>query len=330
MKVFISHSSKNRKIVNELGHFISDLNPNVTLFCSSMEGHLNVGEDFLNKIINGLNNADVFIAILSEEYLASKFCVMELGAAWMKLFEAKNEDTNKYLFPLVLHPINTAVLNNTPIHTTQAIGLNTEGEIKLLVTKLIDIGVIDGDIELYLKQIEDFHQTISELIQQTNASNLVTRSKILNISSNGVPEALQVTKIGNDKEVNIAFNFDAVNENNEKPTFTSMVLKYRKPINLEAMIDNAQEEAFFQFKVKNAYQKIKKIKLEIKSGPRNEIILEHVNAIESLDQEIHVPFLSGDEYGWDEITEICFVIFPEYLEVRRGDFSISEINTFLE
>jgi len=86
-KIFISHSSKNEKLVKSFVDIILDnaLNFNTSLiFCTSIEGlGIKSGEDFRQRIKSELLNAKVVIQIISDDYKKSEVCLNEMGAAWV-------------------------------------------------------------------------------------------------------------------------------------------------------------------------------------------------------------------------------------------------------
>lgn len=76
MKIFISHSSRDIDIYNELfdalkekGYTISNVN------------EMNVGESVIEKIKFALNDSDVLIAIITENFLNSSWAQAELSSA---------------------------------------------------------------------------------------------------------------------------------------------------------------------------------------------------------------------------------------------------------
>lgn len=76
MKVFVSHSSKDKELATALSDFLESINPSVEVFCSSQIGSIKVGKDFVNEITENLNNCDAFIPLLSPNYYLSRFCMI--------------------------------------------------------------------------------------------------------------------------------------------------------------------------------------------------------------------------------------------------------------
>ena len=96
-KIFISHSSKDLKIVDAFvtllvrgaGLFQGDI------FCSSIEGMKIVnGEDLRERIRNNVIGADFAILLVSGNYKRSEVCLNEMGAVW-----ASEKIIKAYVFP---------------------------------------------------------------------------------------------------------------------------------------------------------------------------------------------------------------------------------------
>jgi hypothetical protein len=111
--VFISHSSKDKEIanaiVNLLEHGIGL--PEDEIFCSSVEGYgVPSGKDFLSFIKDQIEEPKIVILLLTPSYWESKFCLCEMGAAWVKSHQ---------IFPILVPPLNNKDLQAVLL-TTQA------------------------------------------------------------------------------------------------------------------------------------------------------------------------------------------------------------------
>ena len=97
-KIFISHSSKDKKIVEELIEILETIGMNSTqIFCSSFEGYgIEYGENFLETIKNELDNKVLVLFMLSNNFYDSPICLCEMGASWMK--------TNTHI-PILIPPL---------------------------------------------------------------------------------------------------------------------------------------------------------------------------------------------------------------------------------
>lgn len=83
MKFFINHSSEDKKLVLMLVDLLEQgfhINKN-KIFCTSMDNALRIGEDFIISIKEKLQGSEILIFLITENYISSKFCLMEMGAA---------------------------------------------------------------------------------------------------------------------------------------------------------------------------------------------------------------------------------------------------------
>ena len=104
MKIFISHSTKNAWMLDELMSLIYAVKPrpDTVIFCSSDENAIDVAENWREAIYKNLKDADVFVAVISKEYWESKYCAFELGAAYERYCN-ENEGSIQIL-PMLVFP----------------------------------------------------------------------------------------------------------------------------------------------------------------------------------------------------------------------------------
>jgi hypothetical protein len=98
-KIFISHSSTDRAIVEEVIDLLEvvGVKPG-QIFCSSFAGYgIELGEDFLQRIKTELNSNTLVLFVLTDDFYKSTVCVCEMGAAWVT--------TSKHI-PLVVPPLD--------------------------------------------------------------------------------------------------------------------------------------------------------------------------------------------------------------------------------
>lgn len=86
MKLFISHSHEDKYLADALIEFITNgvgVDPSI-VFCSSSPGRgVPLGFNFNEYISNELKNEEVHvIALITNNYFNSKYCLYELGASW--------------------------------------------------------------------------------------------------------------------------------------------------------------------------------------------------------------------------------------------------------
>lgn len=94
-RIFISHSSKDKRIVSEFNDRILQLGIGLSpddIFCTSIEDmNIKNGEDIRNHIRKNILAADFSLLLISENYKRSEICLNEMGAVW-----AGNEDNVRY------------------------------------------------------------------------------------------------------------------------------------------------------------------------------------------------------------------------------------------
>lgn len=97
-KIFISHSSKDRDVVEKFVDHILLLGVGLSaedIFCTSIEDlAIKNGEDIRNHIHANIKNADFSILLISNNYKNSEICLNEMGAVW-----AYNNNVRLYLLP---------------------------------------------------------------------------------------------------------------------------------------------------------------------------------------------------------------------------------------
>lgn len=80
--IFISHRSTDKDIADMLVDFFSGTGiPKEAIFCSSLPGN-DINEKISNEVKAALKNSAVNIAILSQDYYQSAYCLNEAGVLW--------------------------------------------------------------------------------------------------------------------------------------------------------------------------------------------------------------------------------------------------------
>lgn len=97
-KIFISHSSKDRNIVEKFVDHILLMGIGIqpkNIFCTSIEDlAIKNGEDIRSHIQSNIRNAEFSILLISDNYKRSEICLNEMGAVW-----AYNNNVRLYLLP---------------------------------------------------------------------------------------------------------------------------------------------------------------------------------------------------------------------------------------
>lgn len=134
IKVFISHSSTDRNVVEELIELLETIGLNSTqIFCSSFEGYgIDFGDNFLERIKSELDENVLVLFLLSNNFYASPISLCEMGATWMK--------TNQHI-PILIPPFEFKDIRGV-IPLTQGFIITEElslNQFKIQIEKLFDI-----------------------------------------------------------------------------------------------------------------------------------------------------------------------------------------------
>lgn len=157
-KIFISHSSQDKKLVLE---FVDFLQTGMgvyrkQIFCTAMKGIPVAGSEFLGEIKREIAEDMVFIPIITENYLKSKICLMELGAAWVL-----NGTVGKLLYPLLAGKLGYGDLQDIPYRDIQMYRLDDGENMGLLYDALFDGGVIDDrNTAVFTTKLPKFLETL--------------------------------------------------------------------------------------------------------------------------------------------------------------------------
>lgn len=84
-RVFISHAHADKSLVDALVDLIETGIgvPSKDIFCTALEGlGIPAGASFIDYIKQQIRRPDVVLLLITENYLKSRFCLAEMGAAW--------------------------------------------------------------------------------------------------------------------------------------------------------------------------------------------------------------------------------------------------------
>ena len=115
-KIFISHASKDKDIVEELIELLELIGvKSDQIFCSSFEGYgIPLGDNFLETIKTQLTNDSLVLFVLTENFYQSAVCMCEMGAAWV---------LSKKHIPIVVPPLDYADIRGV-IPNTEGLKIN--------------------------------------------------------------------------------------------------------------------------------------------------------------------------------------------------------------
>lgn len=130
-KVFISHSSNDKKYVEELIDILETVGLKSTqIFCSSFDGYgIDLGENFLERIKSELNDEILVLFVLSDNFYSSPVSLCEMGATWIK--------TSEHI-PVLIPPFDFKDIKGV-IPLTQGFKINESLKLNLFKEKLEQI-----------------------------------------------------------------------------------------------------------------------------------------------------------------------------------------------
>lgn len=320
MKVFLSHSSQDKELVMLFIDLLCDymhMNED-DIFCTSRKNNLIVGENFINSIKESLQACKIIFFLITENYINSKFCLMEMGAAWA---------FKDNIVPIIVPPLNFEVLKDTPMNTIQGILLTDYQAIfeNLYPRKLVGNGILnrlsisqERKLELGIKNFVD---DVKQYVNNQFGFNF-KEANVISVSQNGDPEASKIEY--KDGIYKIYCNFSPNKFYPIPSNFISGVLQFSPHKNWSTA--NIGSNISFECKTNN--NSISHIILEIKSGM--ELFKFYEKKIE-LSQEykkviIPIDISEMPKQNIKDISEICFVIRPNFVRELIGELEIKNLN----
>ncbi|MBY0207076.1 toll/interleukin-1 receptor domain-containing protein [Paenibacillus cucumis (ex Kampfer et al. 2016)] len=168
-KIFISHASADRELVNPLMDLLqTQFDLRRENFFNTSDQQLRVGGNWVEQIRNGMQEADLIMPIFTPSYFQSVFCLCELGAAWV------NEEN---LVPLIVPPLTYRALDDTPYRAiTQTISLGNEEGLSQLWDAFIDRGIGQKpNMTRFMSRTKTFQTTVlAPFITEMGSREVVT------------------------------------------------------------------------------------------------------------------------------------------------------------
>lgn len=156
-KLFISHSSKDKAIVNgfikeilKIGCGFKDSD----IFCTLDSTVIRTGDDFREKIVENMKKCDFILLFISENYIKSEICQNEMGVAWAL--------DNKRVLPLVL-PNTTFDQMGFLNVVKQGASITEKRKLDEFYSEICEYYGISSDWPSFNKAKEDFIEIINQL-----------------------------------------------------------------------------------------------------------------------------------------------------------------------
>ena len=331
--IFVSHCSANAWLIEELRSLIKTVAPAAEVFCSSdtlfrnLDASIHPGENYKDAIYENLGKADLFIAILSEEYWRSKYCILELGAAYERYcHEGPGSIT---ILPLLLPPLNKGLaLANTPLVELQVTELTDSNQVSILLNQLAE----PGSEQL----VKDLQVRIAAFSTNVQRHALMTASLVEGATSgvyydeppyNPVPKKDVIELlVGKDESFVVSFN---LNKAPYKPSFASLALEYWNTVNLRAYLAY-DAGAALSFRLDNVEGALTDITVEFKFGPIHEAFNRVTLPLAKGVNELSIPLEPMMNMPIDCINQICFVMHPATMCRLDGSMRIDQITVTMD
>lgn len=159
--IFISHSSADEKVAKALIDLLRDafqIEPS-RIRCTSVPGYkLKTGAHSEIELRNEIQQANVFIGILSEVSLESAYVLFELGARWGSIqeyggFSNRDRSKNK-IFPLLAVGATGSILRD-PLKQYNALNCEKPGDLHQLIADICqEINQTSGSAAAYQDKID--------------------------------------------------------------------------------------------------------------------------------------------------------------------------------
>ena len=317
MKVFVSHSSKDIEVAKTLSYFLKSLDMDIDVFCSSISGTINQGQDFVQCIEGGLKNSDVFIPLISKNYLESQYCLIELGYAYSKSTSHKKK---YYILPFCIFPIMKGeALLGTPLAHLQTSALNNTEDLKSFLRMLIKNNLISESSIMHC-DLYGFIDKVNNIIMKS--ANILGNAIVLPICSDfDNPNAIQHIQEKNKHIVN--FNLFE-NGGGKRPEFISLVFKFPEKFNFYNFLQSNADIKFL-CEIQSYTDSLTHIDVEFKYNEPPQMLKSHKFAINKGTNNIEISIRDMNIEGLKQISEICFVCRNEYIIEEEGMFSIENI-----
>lgn len=321
MKFFISHSSKNRALVSL---FVELLNTKLgvadsDIYCTSIQNQVKLGKNFIQDIQNNLVDAEVVFFLITEEYLSSIFCLMEMGAAW-----AYKDN----IIPILVPPVTFKTLSGTPLAPIQTYSLaNTEDIGTILYDNLVECNAImrlnRAKEQEFLLSLPDFVKRINNCVADMSGKKRVENAQFISVAQNGNDRAISLHQ--NDRIVNMDINFE-FDPMYGSCSFVSAVAQFIPQLNWKPLKDT---NASLMFRAISEDRSVTSVTIEIKATDRMTKCYEKTYNLKDGQQdiiimlnEIKAPSLIN------EIAEICIVVRPNQVPSYKGHLKIDMLGLY--
>lgn len=171
-RLFISHSSADKELAGALVNLIETgigLSSD-DIFCSSLEGlGVNSGLDFVSDIKAEIQKPEAVLLLVSSNYLSSRFCMFELGAAWAM---------SHNILPILVPPVTYSDLPSVMSHIQSDI-VDTKGHLNRFASQLLEYMKIKPRLERWETERDLFLKRLPEITEKTTNQTVIPSERFV-------------------------------------------------------------------------------------------------------------------------------------------------------
>lgn len=323
LKVFISHASRNAWAIEGLTKLIAEVNPSASIFCSSSEDSvspIDIGGNYKKAIYTSLHNADVFVAVVSREFWKSRYCILELGAAYQRY--RFDKETAVSIQPMLLPPLaRRLALANTPMTEMQVASLINPKAIERFLHGIEGPGGIPAS--KIKARIEEYAASIRRhLLAQTSLTADAQAGAYFDERPENPHPREQVVRYRS-LDDDFLFEFH-LSQLPYTPTFASVALEYWDEINFREYLAFDLDAAFC-FDLDNIGGALRSVTVEFKFGDTHRVYQAIDCPLTEGANSVCIPLAMMDKKPLSQINQICFVVHPETMDALDGKVIISKM-----
>ncbi|ESZ46287.1 response regulator [Mesorhizobium sp. RSR565B] len=172
--IFLSHAVADRHLAELLVDFMMDAIgvPKSEIFCSSLTGFgIPLSHDFNEDMRDRIQQPKLVILLMTPAYMDSPFCLMEVGAAWVKAFKP---------LPVVVPPVTFAQVTST-IGLKQGWNITDSKKLQeVRDTVLQALGIQGHDNHTFDRKKEKWLHDLAKQLKKLAPSPKVARAELKN------------------------------------------------------------------------------------------------------------------------------------------------------
>jgi hypothetical protein len=185
--IFISHAATDKAIADRVVDILNTamgIDVQASVFCTSLEGlKIPPGKDFKDFVRDQIQEPQIVVLLISQNYLASQFCLAELGASW-----AMSHRIIPFLIPPVKFDDLKAVLAG--VH---ALRIEDGADWNEALAVFRDVLKIDPNVNRWERKRDEHLEAILKLINNQKPPPIVPLAKF---------DALQKKAVAANAEIN--------------------------------------------------------------------------------------------------------------------------------